>query len=238
MFINNRWIVILFVALFLFSSHGKKPFSPLTNLKQSYDLEDLYQRPAVSLLTLQTISKQYLMSAADPISKLYYEPTTQWIVEDFFADKTGSKEISDTVLLYTSERRLPIKIVFSLIFVESSFSLNAINSNSNSNDYGLFQLNSNTFRHLSHEDFFHLETNVKMGTSYLAYAFNLDPDPRMALAIYNAGPARPLRGQTPASTKKYVSRILKYSKKLEDEFYRYVWHKLSLSQLDQNTSNA
>lgn len=229
MLINNRWILIfLFSCIFLLGSQKETKdfitlwqFDATENISAKKIIQDQY----MNLVSIEDFIERNLTSP-NPIENLYDEPATRWLVEDFLIRKIGSKEIVDTVLLYTVKKNLSIKLVFSLVFVESSYSMQAVNYNSSSKDLGLFQLNSTTFRHLSNQEFFHLETNVNMGTSYLAYAFSLDPDPRIALAIYNAGPKRPLNGLTPDSTKLYVKKILTQANDLERSFISYVWTKL------------
>lgn len=231
MFVNNRWILIcLFSLFFLMESKGNIASyfteSISYNIKKN-NTKTAQKNIAINLVALEDFIKTSLTSP-NPMRTLYKEPVTQWLVEDFLTKKIKSEEIVKTVLLYTMQRDLDIKIVFSLVFVESSFSNSATNKkNKNaSQDFGLFQINSKTFRHLEKEEFFHLETNVKLGTQYLQYAFGFDPDPQVALAIYNAGPSRPLRGETPESTKKYVKKILAYSDTLEKAFVSFVWTKL------------
>lgn len=231
MFINNRWIlIVLFSSFFLMESKGTiESYFTLNSYynTKKHDAITLEKNSAINLTALEDFIKTSLTSP-NPMRTLYKEPITQWLVEDFLTKKIKSEEIVQTVLLYTLKRDLDIKVVFALVFIESSFSNNATNkSNKNaSQDFGLFQINSNTFRHLSKKEFFHLETNVKLGTEYLQYAFGFDPDPRVALAIYNAGPSRPLRGETPESTKKYVKKILTYADILEKAFVSSVWTKL------------
>lgn len=236
MFINNRWILMfLFSFFFIGSQQNTSDYFTLWqfDITKNVSAKKILQKQAINLVDIEDFIARNLMST-DPLKNLYNEPATRWIVEDFLVKKTGSKEIVDTVLLYTNKKNLSIKTVFALVFVESSYSKQAVNYNETSKDLGLFQLNTTTFRHLTNEDFFHLETNVNMGTSYLKYAFNLDPDPQIALAIYNAGPRRPLRGETPDSTKLYVQKILAQADALEKSFISYVWTKLNYAKETYN----
>lgn len=241
MFINNRLILILCIGVPFFISSTLEykdtqssfyDFS--TNRVTLQSQEGAISYNDDSYRETQEFIKKILLEVEDPLEWFYHEPVTQQLVESFLAKKTGNQEITNTVLLYTTKYKLPIKMVFSLVFVESSFSHKAVNFNSTSQDIGLFQLNTRTFRHLSEKDLLHLETNIKNGTEYLQFAFSLDSNPQIALAIYNAGPSRPLKGKTPESTKKYVKRIINYSNVLEQEFIAYVWNKLNLSNINQN----
>ena len=157
MFTNNKWLLILLSIPLLMSS--EQLFFPTHNFTSHYlntptptSAKAFYTE--ISLQEIQAITKKYLTESPDPIKSLYNDPITQWVVEDFFTKKTKSQEIAETVLLYTTKKKLPIQLVFSLVFVESSFSTKAINFNSSSADLGLFQLNTKTFRHLKQEEFF------------------------------------------------------------------------------------
>lgn len=220
---NNKLLALCLLALLLQTSISSGSF---LDTRASYTVEPVTAASysgGISKAGLSDLVTAYLQHSPNPITSLYNERLTRKAVREFFVGKTGSENITNTVLLYAEKENMPIDIVFSLVFVESSFRLYAVNTNKNSTqDMGLFQLNTNTFRYMQQQDFFHLETNVKAGIGYLKYAFGLDPDPKVALAIYNAGPSRPLRGIIPESTQKYIARILAYSKKLNGEFAYYM----------------
>lgn len=173
--------------------------------------------------SLFELVEAYLKYSPDPITSLYSERLTRELVREFFIAKIGSKRIVNTILFHADNQNLSIGIVFALAFVESSFRPTVANVNKDSShDLGLFQLNTRTFRYMKREDFFHLDTNVKAGIGYLKYAFSLDPDPKVALAIYNAGPSRPLRGIIPDTTQKHRAKVFDYLAKLNREFNYYV----------------
>lgn len=233
---NNQWLIILLIAIpFLnTSSISQRTIRDIMHVISNTNQDIARENIQVTQEDLQHIVKRYLLETEHPIEQLYFEPITQPLVENFFLQLTKSQEITDTVLLYSVKKQLSISTVFSLVFVESSFSPTAVNYNRTSSDFGLFQLNSRTFKHLSKTELLRLDTNVDMGTSYLQYAFRLSSDPQMALAIYNAGPRRPLRGKTPESTKQYVGRILQYEKTLQQEFIQYVWNVMNLDELEKS----
>ncbi len=171
---------------------------------------------------LRTHVMDTLHISSDPITALYNNSLTHSAVTNFFAEEVGDRYISDTILRYAEKKGLPFLYVFALVYVESGFRPQVVNNNGSSSDYGLFQINSKTFRHISHEDKLHIETNINAGTDYLTYAFSLDPDPGIALAIYNAGPARPLRGRIPDSTVQYVEKIETQVVVLQRRFIAYM----------------
>jgi hypothetical protein len=98
----------------------------------------------------------------------------------------------------------------------------AVNYNSTSIDRGLFQLNSSTFRHLTEDDFFNTEVNTFHGLKHLEFCLSQGEDDAQALAIYNAGLYRVVRGRTPAHTLVYVDRILAYRANLLADFHAYI----------------
>ena len=98
-------------------------------------------------------------------------------------------------------------------------------------DRGLFQLNSQTFAHLAEDDFFNPEINSFHGLKYLEFCLQagdmklqgkLTSDDGQALAIYNAGYTRAMRGTIPPSTASYVRRVLDYRDALIEEFTAFM----------------
>lgn len=220
---NTLLLLAVFFLIFVHSSFSKSEVKEDTSGVYTVDVMKPASIEVPSHKDVSDIANTYLKYSPDPITSLYNENVTRSLVRKFFLNKTKSEKITDTILFYAEQENIPIGIAFSLAFVESSFRPTVENVNKNaSRDLGLFQLNTNTFRYMKKEDFFHLDTNVKAGIGYLKFAFSLDPDPKIALAIYNAGPSRPLRGIIPDSTQKYIKKILAYSKKLEAEFSYYM----------------
>ncbi len=227
-FLTNNRLLMLGVFL-LISLHMS---IPRNNHAALFESDSYVLRPATahsseyvssSYEVLFELVDAYLTHSSDPITSLYNERLTRKLVREFFIQKIGSEHIVDTILFHADKENLSIGIVFSLAFVESSFRPTIINVNKDSShDLGLFQLNTNTFRYMKKEDFFNLDTNVKAGIGYLKYAFSLDPDPKIALAIYNAGPSRPLRGIIPDATQKHRMKVFTYLAKLNREFHYYV----------------
>ena len=149
-----------------------------------------------------------------PALSLYREEVTRQAVVDFFVDVAGSESTALPILYYADRLNISLTLAFSLVWGESRFRNVAVNYNSTSIDRGLFQLNSLTFRHLSEEDFFNPEVNTFHGLKYLEFSLSQGRDEAQALAIYNAGLTRVLRGQTPASTLRYADSILAYRDRL------------------------
>ena len=240
-FVSKKNIIICLILIALLFQGASEYNSTIQNtsiintatlrqISQIYDDKNVDSPNVDTQIALQV--EKYLKSER-PISNLYEEPHIQDNVYNFLVSKVGSHEITETILFFIEKEKLPIETVFALVFTESKFKTNAINLNSHSKDFGLFQLNSRTFRHLTKEELFDLETNVMLGTQYLKYAYSLMNDTNKALAVYNAGPSRPLRGIIPVTTQKYIKKINIYTKILINEFSQYMRKKYSLADLEE-----
>jgi len=157
-----------------------------------------------------------------PALTLYREDLTRAKVTDFFVEWAGSGETALPILYYAEKLDIPLTLAFSLVWGESRFLPTAVNYNGSSVDRGLFQLNSLTFRNLSEEDFFNPEVNAFNGLRYLEFCLDEGADDAQALAIYNAGLTRVIRGQTPATTLRYAERILSYEADLLEDFTDFI----------------
>jgi len=163
-----------------------------------------------------------ILDGTNPILSLYREDVTHKKVEEFFVQLTGSPEIALPILYHADRNDLSLSLVFSLAWVESKFTPSAENWNHKSVDRGLFQLNSNSFYHLTREDFFDPEINASHGTEYLKFCLKYAPNERLALAAYNAGLSRVKSGDIPKSTQEYVRKVIAYKRALESRFRRYI----------------
>ncbi len=168
-----------------------------------------------------------LLETERPMLALYREDVTHEAVREFFIQETGSKDTALPMLYHAERNDLPLSLVFALVWVESHYNTRAVNYNrgGRSVDKGLFQLNSVTFRSLSDEDFFDPDISARHGTSYLSYAFDTGGDAATAVAIYNAGPSRVLRGEIPESTQRYRRRIFAYRDQLDARFQSFIRHR-------------
>ncbi len=154
----------------------------------------------------------------DPGLSLYRKPTTHARVYEFYMNLTGSDEITKAILHYADVYDIPLSLAFSLSWEESKFYPNAVNKNYDSIDRGLFQLNSKSFPHLKREDFYDPKINTFYGLRYLRTCLDEGGNEVVALAMYNAGRSRVKATGTPQMTLDYISRILNYQKKIEQDF--------------------
>ena len=137
----------------------------------------------------------------------------------FFGGITGSEDVADLILFYSSIHNIPPALAFSLCAEESAYNPQAYNRNQNETvDRGLFQLNSASFPKLSVDDFYDPAKNVRYGLSHLRWCFDTAGTEVAALAMYNAGEARVSSTGTPRKTLDYISRILRRQRKIEGLF--------------------
>ncbi len=162
------------------------------------------------------------LEGPNPALALYREDLTRAKVTDFFVEQAGSEEIALPILYYAEKLDISLTLAFSLVWNESRFLPTAVNNNGPSVDRGIFQLNSLTFRSLSEDDFFNPEINAFHGLRYLEFCLEQGADDAQALAIYNAGLTRVIRGRTPATTLMYTARILSHEADLIEDFADFI----------------
>jgi len=162
------------------------------------------------------------LEGPNPALALYREEMTRERVVEFFVERAGSPETALPILYYADKLDIPLSLAFGLAWGESRFLPTAVNYNSSSVDRGLFQLNSLTFRTLTEEDFFNPEVNTFHGLRYLEFCLTHGASEAQALAIYNAGLTRVVRGRTPVSTLRYTDQILAYREALLADFTSFI----------------
>ena len=178
-----------------------------------------------------------LLDSEAPILALYRHGATHRMVGEFFVALTGSTEIAHVIMYHADRQDVPLSLAFSVAWVESRFKPNARNFNVSSFDSGLFQLNSRSFFRLSDEDFFNPEINARHASDYLRYCLRTARgDPATALGIYNAGLGRVRSGTIPASTRRYIQRVLSYRAQLIERFRTYVINNAPDDEDDGNSA--
>lgn len=222
---TNRLVVLLLSAGLLACSTGS-PYDPSQDphLIRANRRVDGHERLVALAVAEEAVypNIENFLEGPTPALALYREDVTRDSVTEFFVDWTGDADIALPILYHADRLDISLSLVFSLAWMESRFTVTAVNRNATSVDRGLFQLNSNTFRSLSEADFFNPETNTYHGLRYLRFCLRTGADDRQALAIYNAGMTRVLAGRTPASTIRYVDRISNYRDQLEQQFSDYI----------------
>ncbi|MCH5150203.1 MAG: transglycosylase SLT domain-containing protein [Spirochaetales bacterium] len=160
----------------------------------------------VSSDELANIRTQTFRSAED-IKKNYYSG----IIEN--------EDIARLAIEYSEKEGIETSLLVALMKTESNFNPNAINYNYNGSvDRGICQLNSKTFPHLSKQDFYDPETNIKIAASFLRWCLeNTDYNLVRALACYNAGWGNVTNENVGDLTLNYIQKITTYKKSFEDE---------------------
>ncbi len=167
----------------------------------------------------------------DPGLYLYRIPLTRNLVVRFYTEVTGSETITGSILSAAENNGVSLPLAFALAWGESSFRVRAVNRNRNSSlDRGLFQLNSRTFPALKEEQYFDPATNARYGLAHFRYCLEKGGSEVVALAMYNAGTRRVLRG-TPYSTLKHVAKILDYRERLSASFHEMIQDPLRVARV-------
>lgn len=226
----NRYLIVLSMVFLLGCSTSGAFITEEVRGPQTYTFSMSWSDQGLPRLPASYENVRNLLESERPMLALYREDLTHDSVVNFFVELTGNPEIAMPILYHADRTDLPLSVVFSLAFVESRFSKQAVNDNQTSVDRGVFQLNSLTFRDLTDEDFFDPDINAYHGTDYLAWCFEQAPEASVALAIYNAGRYRVINGMTPASTKIYVRRIMDYREQLMERFRAHIGREFPITQ--------
>lgn len=144
---------------------------------------------------------------SDHISTFYQNSDTRPLTRAFFETLTGDLRIADAILEQSIKQDVPPALAFALAYEESGFNPMAFNRNDKSVDRGIFQLNSLSFPSLEVEEFYDIETNVRLGLAHLAFCLQSGGNDVAALAVYNAGLGRVSKGGTPKRTLDYIFKI-------------------------------
>lgn len=136
----------------------------------------------------------------------------------FFSSLTRSENVARVILDNSQRFGVRPSLAFALALEESDFRVDAMNKNGDSVDRGLFQLNSKSYPNLEIRDFYDPSTNARYGISHLKGCLSDAGNEVAALAMYNAGNGRVVRGETPKRTLNYISRILAYENNISSLF--------------------
>ncbi|MBN2619281.1 MAG: transglycosylase SLT domain-containing protein [Spirochaetales bacterium] len=205
-------LTVLIVSLFLSckTDNDKKKQQSDLMWNLSIDTENSFIKDAVK--EINEVKGETLV-----VSR-YNSPKTKEAVIDFFNKYTKNRKISEVILEYSIKYEVPPTLAFALSYSESNFDPSATNQNSNSIDRGLFQLNSNTFTDLSHDEFFDIKVNAANGIKFIKWCLDTGENEVSALAMYNAGSGRVSGRGTPKMTLDYISKVLDFRNRLIDEF--------------------
>lgn len=141
------------------------------------------------------------------------------IKQNYYSGIIENEDIARLAIEYSEKEGIETSLLVALMKTESNFNPNAINYNYNGSvDRGICQLNSKTFPHLSKQDFYDPETNIKIAASFLRWCLeNTDYNLVRALACYNAGWGNVTNENVGDLTLNYIQKITTYKKSFEDE---------------------
>ena len=192
-------------------------FAPITIVDLSEENEE--ELSAAFQDYFAEVSLTRMTDSRDSGLLLYRQTLSRSAVEWFYTQITGSKDVTQAILIEADNNEIPLALAFALAHTESNYKANATNRNANATiDRGLFQLNSNSFPSLSEADFFDPFVSSKYGMAHLKFCLNTAGNEVSALAMYNAGTGRVRSNKTPQSTLNYIGRIMSYQKMLEQLF--------------------
>lgn len=223
----KRWILFMYIIPISYLGIGFTFSSVSASKPAENSLQKVSEKAA---LPVENFDTQQVPAAAEDGSELtidadtdlglyfFRQELTSGKVLDFYSKVTGSTAIAGLIIEYSSAEDIPLPLAFSLAWAESGFNPRAVNENRSSVDRGLFQLNSRSFPKMTEAEFFNPRKNTAAGLKYLKYCLNVGGNEVAGLAMYNAGRTRVTESGAPKMTLDYVSKILKYSSYLHDEF--------------------
>lgn len=158
---------------------------------------------------LKTRRKSFLLREEinTAISRKMNQGKIDHIVE-IYTGITGNPELVKMIIEYALSYDIPVSLLFSIIYVESSFNPEAVNRNANGTyDYGLMALNSRTFSNYTREQLIDPEINLKLGCEYLVKLKNRYKTWGEAVIHYNGLYAR--------GAGSYLVRVMEMERELE-----------------------
>lgn len=149
---------------------------------------------------------------------------------DFYNRIIRNEEVTFYLIHYAFHYDIPLHLFMALSWAESRFNPRVINRNkNNSYDYGVMQLNSNTFGHVITEFgrgyIFSIKNNIDLSGFYFRDRYNFLNAWPLAIMAYNCGIRRVKNGHIPESTVYYMSRILEKEREFDrlfNEFFNII----------------
>lgn len=158
------------------------------------------------------------LDRTDIIADYYRDTATRARVVEFFSSLTRSERVARAILENAERFGIPPGLAFALAYEESRYQVAAVNDNGDSQDRGLFQLNTKSFPDLGPAEVFNPDINARYGLAHLEFCLRTGGNEIAALAMYNAGAHRVTKGGTPRRTLDYIYRITKYEENITSLF--------------------
>lgn len=142
-------------------------------------------------------------------------------IYELYTQICKNREIAIKLIQTCLVKKVPLNFVMALVRQESEFNPNARNINENKSvDYGLFQLNSETYKRYLDAGgvrlLLDIDTNISLGIDHLLEAYKESKDWYTALSIYNRGSIF----KSPNGY--YISNIIRYEQQYDDMFSLFV----------------
>jgi len=123
-------------------------------------------------------------------------------VYDFYDKFIGNRPLTYLIITTALAKGIPVNYFVALGYTESRFNVNAVGVNKDASDnilsydYGVFQLNSNTFKDYGKDYLMRLENNVSLAADYLKNKYIQYGNWYEALLSYNAGNTEIIKNKT------------------------------------------
>lgn len=213
--INNNiknFYIVSFIIIILLTFFNFSFFFLFNNkIKSSIVLENKFNFLGNMAIYYDMDINKYIEKAftTDEINKIY----------KFYNEYIGDETITYNLILNALSYKIPLHKLIALCWQESNFKKNVKGKNNNGTfDYGLFQLNSNTYKNLIEKNgidwILNPENNIKLGTIHLKEAYDKYGTWVEAFIAYNNGNIITI----PVVSLKFVQNIFEYEKKLDKNF--------------------
>lgn len=169
----------------------------------------------IKIITIGIILYTFPIISENKIIKLTKQQYYNYLLQ--------KNNIIDYVFDVNKKYKLPEEIILGIIWKESRYNQYACGYNKKSKtfDQGYFQLNSDTFKYLTHNEFYEPYLNIAMGIRHFYYCLQeANNDIEKALWVYNMGYKQVMILHR--ENKKYSNDILLYSEKIKKQYLDYL----------------
>jgi len=134
-----------------------------------------------------------------------------------FSHICSDREIAHLIMINALYYEIPVCLLFSVVFNESGFNPNAINIYRDHKDYGLMQLNKNSFKGYSENELLRIDVNLRLGCEYLVKLKNRYGSWGLAIIHYN--------GLYEKGAGEYLVKVFEKEREFESIYnkYKYVY---------------
>ena len=144
-------------------------------------------------------------------------------VYEFYSSFTRNREITHNIIIHALTERLPLHVAFGTAWTESNFNPTCIYQNKDKNgrvlsiDFGLFQLNSESFPRVKKEELLDVKLNTSLACKTLMDNYTKTGSWFEAICMYN-------RGHVTDLGIKYTSKVWERIEFLNKAFNEEDWY--------------